>query len=156
MVVINNIDRKVHSFILFPNDFHILEGSEILSIQPSLKRKYNCDECEYVTPRPYDLKRHKEIKHVGIRYPCNKCEFNASTRGNLKVHIESMHDCIRHPCDKCDYIAAKSTNLKAHKKRKHVQKAFIDAVLKLKQSDTRTDIEGKTFICLIFFPLNNL
>ena len=56
-----------------------------------IKRKYNCDECEYSTVRSNDLKRHKEIKHVGIRYPCEKCDFTSSTPGNLKVHNKTRH-----------------------------------------------------------------
>ena len=122
-----------------------LEGFEIAPIQQSpLKRKYKCDECEYLTPRPFDLRKHKEIKHIGIRYPCNKCEFYASTRGNLKVHIESMHDCIRYPCDQCDYIAAKSQTLKDHKKRKHTKKDYFEDILKIKQCENDMDLRGKS------------
>ena len=45
------------------------------------KPKY-CDQCDYVTNHTGALKRHKDIKHKGIKYPCDQCEYAATTLDN--------------------------------------------------------------------------
>ena len=100
--------------------------------------------CDYISTRTNDLKRHKEIKHIGIRYQCDKCELSASTPANLKVHIESKHENIIYPCDQCDYIATLPGSLKVHIGRKHDIKRYASTYfLENEQMHVKFDWEGK-------------
>ena len=47
---------------------------------------YTCDQCEFTTYNPYNLKQHKEIEHEGVLYPCVKCVHLFSSKSNLLKH----------------------------------------------------------------------
>ena len=55
---------------------------------------FKCDECEYVTKRNHDLKRHKEVKHsigVEIVYPCEHCSKTFKYKSSRKAHEKKVH-----------------------------------------------------------------
>ena len=52
-------------------------------------------ECEYAATKANHLKRHKEIKHEGIRYPCNECEYAATQAGDLKRYKKRKHVTVK-------------------------------------------------------------
>ena len=57
-----------------------------------MERKHACDQCQYSTNKPSNLKQHKESKHEEVRYPCDNCEYAATELHNLKQHKESKHE----------------------------------------------------------------
>ena len=55
---------------------------------------FKCDECEFVTKRNHDLKRHKEVKHsigVEIVYPCEHCSKTFKYKSSRKAHEKKVH-----------------------------------------------------------------
>ena len=81
--------------------------------------RYPCDQCEYISTQPSNLKLHKESKLQGIRYSCGECEYKAMSACNLTIHKKSKHEGIRYPCDECEYAAAQSSHLRLHKQTMH-------------------------------------
>jgi len=117
------------------------------------KRKYNatnqnkppfsCTECEYVTNRSHDLRRHQKvhtrtdskIKKQPIhkkkeskerknetdlkkKYSCNKCDFSVASKVKLQRHQRDNHK-KKFPCNKCVFISSSSKKLKTHKEANH-------------------------------------
>jgi len=89
------------------------------SLVKEKKRKHFCEECNYSSARPSDLRIHIESKHQGVRYPCGDCEYAATEPRQLKRHREAKHEGIRYPCDECEYAATQMCHLTKHKKRRH-------------------------------------
>ena len=112
---------------------------------PRDKVRYPCDQCDYAGTKPSNLKRHKEIKHEGIRYPsqiydssktpkirrsivgkidgedsyrCEYCDYKGS-RAAVYKHSKSKHEGVRYPCDQCNYAANQLAHLKKHKENIH-------------------------------------
>lgn len=52
---------------------------------------FKCEECEYQSPRKYNLSKHVESVHQGVRHPCVHCDYKATNRSNLKTHIRKRH-----------------------------------------------------------------
>ena len=105
-----------------------------------------CEECEYSSIRPDDVKRHFEHKHIGRQYICNicsnickwitefdqhmrihqgveflcdMCDFRTVHRSGLSRHIKSVHEGIKYPCPQCDYQAPLKGALRRHIKSTH-------------------------------------
>ena len=78
-----------------------------------------CDQCEYASTIIFNLRRHKQSKHKGIRYPCDQCEYATTELSKLKQHKQSKHDGVRYPCDHCEYSATYKSELNKHKRMKH-------------------------------------
>lgn len=52
---------------------------------------FACEECDYQSPRKYNLSKHVESVHQGVRHPCNHCDYKATNRSNLKTHVRKKH-----------------------------------------------------------------
>lgn len=52
---------------------------------------YSCEECDYQSPRKYNLSKHVESVHEGVRHPCVHCDYKATNRSNLKTHVRKKH-----------------------------------------------------------------
>merc|ERR1719186_851153 len=100
------------------NKFNDILSCDVGIIKES---KHYCDQCEYVTGTPNQLKCHNENAHLGIRYECKDCEYAAATPNQLKIHIENAHLGIRYECKDCEYKATTPGNLKMHIQRKHLK-----------------------------------
>jgi phage host-nuclease inhibitor protein Gam len=77
---------------------------------------YSCQQCEYVSKRLADLKRHVKDVHDKIRdLKCHICDYKSSQSSNLKQHIKTVHSKIKDlECHICDYKTADSSNLRTH------------------------------------------
>ena len=84
------------------------------------KEGLSCEECNFWTLHPRELKDHVAFDHKGTRYPCDNCEYRATTKSYLKKHKQSKHEGIRFPCDDCEYSATSKYLLKKHCERDHI------------------------------------
>ena len=66
-----------------------------------------------------NLKKHKKVKHEGIRYPCDQCEDTFSYIYTLKQHKEAKHEMLRYSCDQCIITFSRISDMKKHKEVKH-------------------------------------
>ena len=57
----------------------------------SLEAEFTCNKCDFQTSQKFNLKRHDEMKHQGIKYPCDGCDYKASSKDNLKRHGLRKH-----------------------------------------------------------------
>ena len=60
--------------------------------------KFSCDQCNYATNRSFDLKRHIESKHLGIRYPGRSVAFlkQKSRHNNAELEIYEKYPEIEY------------------------------------------------------------
>ena len=98
-------------------EFHYSRQRE--AQQQRQKRRYPCDQCEYVATFVSNLKKHKKINHEGVRYPCDLSEYAATAISSLKHHKEAKHEGIKYPCDKYEFVPSNKLHLKRHKESKH-------------------------------------
>ena len=71
-------------------------GTGLLYFPETYTRKFTCEKCNYKTNVSGHLKRHKLMKHDGVKYPCNHCAQQFSTKDNLKRHQSTQHERIIH------------------------------------------------------------
>ena len=93
-------------------------------VDPSTKKSFSCDKCEFETNKGRNLKRHSDDMHgttfyKKIRYPCDQCEYTSRNRVLLEKHIHSQHIAKESKkCKYCDFTCDKS-ELKEHLLRNH-------------------------------------
>lgn len=62
----------------------------------NLERVYRCEDCDYSSKWGGNVKRHRGIKHLGLKeFVCQTCDRGFSTKNNLQTHEathEAMHD----------------------------------------------------------------
>ena len=80
--------------------------------------RYSCDQCEYTTALPSNLKKH-EAKHVVTKYPCDQCDFIAGDSYNLKTHKAYHHEKAKYSCDECQFATPHLAHMKRHIKYFH-------------------------------------
>ena len=122
-----------------PNDvFHGIEDA---------KKKFKCNQCEYSTNAPINLREHNNA-HRGIKpNKCEHCEFSTSYKSNLNQHrkthmgidalkpgfvtsnssrlyrnrkTQNQHRAAKIKCDHCDYATYYRGNLKDHVTNVHL------------------------------------
>ena len=55
-------------------------------------RKFQCDQCYYITGRKDEFQVHKFKKHGGkAKYECQICDFKTMRSGNLRKHHDDKH-----------------------------------------------------------------
>jgi len=87
--------------------------------QVKVDEKFHCQDCDYVTGRAKNLRRHRAARHEGIRYSCDMCDYSALWKGNLEEHKSTKHLGIRYNCDQCELSFTLRRNLRDHIKAKH-------------------------------------
>ena len=60
------------------------------------------------------LKESKLTAHEGVNYHCDQCEYKSSTPDNLKIHKQGVHDDDKHSCDQCQYRGTIKGNIETH------------------------------------------
>ena len=55
------------------------------------KRRFKCNECDYIASQSGCLKMHVMAKHQGIRFPCQVCDYKGTTKGNTNMHMKNKH-----------------------------------------------------------------
>ena len=79
-----------------------------------------CEKCGKPCDSPFQLDRHVEAVHLKLKpYKCNQCNFASAHPSNLKKHVKSAHEKIRHQCDFCPLDFGEKSNLTRHIKRHH-------------------------------------
>ena len=80
-----------------------------------------CNICDYSSIRKYDMERHIETVHEGIKsFQCNVCGYKTGHKSHLNRHVEGVHEKIKpFKCDFCDYSTKEKRYLKSHIKRVH-------------------------------------
>ena len=83
----------------------------------SPRPSFQCDECDHVVRRKYELMQHKKINHGfdgGTKMvKCDKC--NAMLKEHsLKSHIRMTHELKRFPCSQCPLQASSKAYLRKH------------------------------------------
>ena len=78
--------------------------------------KIKCDQCEFTTVFPNNMKMHKERVHLGIRHPCKHCDFTSTSKGGVKAHMLRKHpDLIQlYSCHMCNYRTESKELLTRH------------------------------------------
>ena len=69
----------------------IMEIVDPSQYKRTLEGKFVCDQCERKFTHKYNLIRHIQISHVGVKYACNQCDYQASQMLHLKRHMKSKH-----------------------------------------------------------------
>ena len=73
-----------------------------------------CQLCPYTAPRIVRLKKHMEVKHLGLRVACDFCKFTSTETSNLKRHIQQKHENVKYSCQHCDKRFVDNRCLKNH------------------------------------------
>ena len=95
------------------------------SITQTAEGIFTCEKCFFTTSYSWQLKRHEEVKHEGIRYGCEQCSYKATRRDHLKNHVLSQHDKIlSYECDNCKQKFCDNRSLKNHILTKHEKKTY--------------------------------
>ena len=105
-----------------PSYFQRQLGTQLELKFPALneeRKMFHCAECDYQTTNKYNIKKHTEGQHEGIKYPCTECPYTASQTVNLRKHLLTKHDVARYNCTQCKYQATEETLLEKHTKKKH-------------------------------------
>ena len=98
------------------------------------KKKNACNQCDYVPKYRYQLMRHIQSVHEGIKFPCNQCDYIGIHKTNLQRHVQSIHADRKSPCNQCDYQATTSESLKRHKQIYHKQIQPVQYIKRFNQS----------------------
>jgi len=75
---------------------------------------FNCDYCQFATPRKHDLKRHVK-RHTGERpHQCSVCDYKSIQPGHLRIHMRQHTGEKPYSCTVCPYKAVSSSSLIGH------------------------------------------
>ena len=93
-------------------------------LQRNVDGKFECVQCESQFAAKFNLIRHIQSIHEGVKYPCTECDYQAKQEGQLNTHILSKHQNIGrryYACSRCDYQATQQHELKSHFDSKHMK-----------------------------------
>ena len=76
-----------------------------------IRKKFQCDQCDYQTNAKHYLKLHIQVIHFGLRYQCELCDDNYQTQQGLKLHKDAHHFGKKDQCDLCDYQTTQAGTL---------------------------------------------
>ena len=119
---LTNTDIKNESLIENIKEFGH-EGDFFCINKPKLKRqnngKFACDQCKFEAVTRYDIKRHKNGVHLGLKYKCTECTIEYANEDQIKAHIDFVHNGNFNICNICEMKFEQPRNLKTHIKRIH-------------------------------------
>jgi len=79
-----------------------------------------CMECGKKYSHPQTLKDHHKQQHEGFKIGCNECNFVTTRPDNLRGHILLIHEKKgAFNCDQCDFHCMRPGILRAHMSQKH-------------------------------------
>ena len=141
--------RTYSQFLTHVKKFHEAINHE------KLKKRYNCDECDYKSKTKFKLKNHINCVHKNIQLSCDTCEFTCKSYNGLKAHKNYVHDGINYPCKICPYIAKIAVHLKQHIAKIHDKIKKFSCDLCSYRSSVARDLnihkqgkhEGEKFTC---------
>jgi KRAB domain-containing zinc finger protein len=88
--------------------------------QKRIKRRYECEECDYSSKERRLLKGHVRRKHQDNKCEYPGCNLRVSTPSRLREHMQVHANEKEYECDLCDYRSNVKSSLNTHKKNKHL------------------------------------
>jgi KRAB domain-containing zinc finger protein len=86
------------------------------------KQRFACEECEYKTDHPNDIREHMATVHEAeAPFACSFCEKKFKLERRLRQHELEHKDEYPNACEFCEKKFATSRTLRIHKERKHAQ-----------------------------------
>ena len=79
-----------------------------------LKKKHNCNQCNYSTLRADNLKNHKLIHSGEKPFACSQCKYSCTQASDLKKHLLIHSGENPFKCRQCNYFCNDGGNLKKH------------------------------------------
>ena len=79
-----------------------------------LKKKHNCNQCNYSTAIAGRLKSHKLVHSGEKPFACSQCEYSCTQAGSLKRHMLIHSGEKPFVCIQCKYSCTQAGNLKRH------------------------------------------
>ena len=55
------------------------------------QKYYKCMKCDYKSTKMFNVKKHTQAVHDGVRYPCKFCDYKATETGHLRKHVRARH-----------------------------------------------------------------
>ena len=95
----------------FPFKFNTLASFKTQKRRVHLK-PYACDECEFRSRAPYEIREHNPYYHKGVHVTCKECGAELSSLKTLKRHV--VHGNETFLCDKCKFSTSSESNLGRH------------------------------------------
>ena len=89
-----------------------------------LKKKHNCNQCNYSTDNASHLKRHQLIHSGEKPFACSQCRYSCTVASSLKTHILIHSGENPFKCKQCDYSCKTVSHLKLHILTHSGKKAF--------------------------------
>ncbi|XP_014274560.1 zinc finger autosomal protein [Halyomorpha halys] len=87
------------------------------------KRKvkyYKCRQCEFKTPKEYEMRKHKSQVHNKLKHQCFYCNYCSTVQSCLLRHVMARHTKEKpFKCTTCDYRATQHVTLQEHIMAKH-------------------------------------
>ncbi|KAK9506241.1 hypothetical protein O3M35_008211 [Rhynocoris fuscipes] len=81
---------------------------------------YKCCECDYISKRSYDVRRHMKTHGNTRPYGCPQCAHTARDAGSLKAHMLDIHGNLdQYVCPRCDYSSNRQAELARHIRTNH-------------------------------------
>ena len=62
---------------------------------------FECEQCEYKTPRKDKIRQHTRSKHLEKNGRCEQCKFVTDRNENLERHVNTIHT-LKH-CEEYDF-----------------------------------------------------
>ena len=79
-----------------------------------LKKKHNCNQCNFSTVKASTLKRHKLVHSSEKSFSCSQCKYSCTTAGDLKKHLLIHSGENPFKCRQCNYSCKVASSLKRH------------------------------------------
>ena len=71
---------------------YVENGETAPTMQTQESNLFQCGKCEYRSYKHYNVKKHTQSIHDGVRYPCNMCNYKATEKGHLRKHQKKIHN----------------------------------------------------------------
>jgi len=118
-----------------------------LEVQETVEEKYvYCDQCDYKSPKGWNVRIHKQTVHDGIKFQCKyeNCTYQTTRKYELKKHLKVLHkEDVTFPCDICNTEFVHEFKLKIHRREEHnINKS--EKKLKCKKAESVPRLENMT------------
>jgi hypothetical protein len=96
------------------------------------RKIFECDNCNYIAKRKFNLTRHKKTcgkENIVVTHKCDKCDYNTDRKFNFDRHVEQHakkkpKTKLSYRCAFCDYESTNKSNMNKHIQN-HRQKFVI-------------------------------
>lgn len=87
-----------------------------------LGREYCCLECDFITTRREELRKHSFEHYEGSVFCCKNCDLKFTTKKLLQIHskVHLDKEMRKYPCRKCKTVFLTSGGRRKHELKVHV------------------------------------